>query len=316
MKKLFVSLLLSCVGFAIFAGEKVDRTVEVDEDVFIKIEHINGEAAIKGWDKNKVRVLGTLGDKTKEFIFIHDNDEVMIEVRVKQNSSWKNWGAKDEDILEIYVPLGSKIHYDAVNADVEAVGFNGGANISTVNGDINSQKLAGRIHLESVNGDITAKELAGDVKIETVNGDIDSSKSDGNQDRYETVNGDIKVKSSSREINVETVNGDIDLLLGNIRQLDAVTVNGDIDAYLTLLKNGDVEAYSVGGGINLNFQKEVSARFDIQAHAGGSITNLLSDDKMQKAKYGPSRWLEFSVNGGHSEVDISTVSGKVKLSNK
>ncbi|MFT2089798.1 DUF4097 family beta strand repeat-containing protein [Paraglaciecola sp. 2405UD69-4] len=316
MKKLIMGVLLSCVAVTAWAGEQIDRIADVDQDAFIKIEHVNGKANIKGWDKNQVRVVGTLGDNTEEFIFKHDNDEVMIEVKVKKHRKWDSWGDDEGDILDIYVPRLSKVYYSAINADVDIEGVQGGASIDTVNGSINSRALAGRIHLESVNGDISAKELIGDVKIETVNGDINSVSSGGNGDSYDSVNGDIKVVSKSQEINVGTVNGDIELELGDVSQLSVSTVNGDIEANLSLLKSGDIEAYSVDGGINLYFQKQVSARFDIQAHAGGSIKNLLSDDKMQKAKYGPSRWLEFSLNGGHAEVDVSTVSGKVKLSTK
>ncbi|MDP5130705.1 MAG: hypothetical protein NWQ54_07460, partial [Paraglaciecola sp.] len=91
------------------------------------------------------------------------------------------------------------------------------------------------------------------------------------------------------------------------------TVNGSLEANMQLQKNGEVNASSVGGSIDLNFQQEVSARFDIQAHAGGNIDNRLSEHKVQKDKYGPSRWLTFSLNGGNAKVNVSTVSGRVKI---
>jgi hypothetical protein len=86
-----------------------------------------------------------------------------------------------------------------------------------------------------------------------------------------------------------------------------------VDSHFNLLKSGEVRANSVGGDIDLFFQSGVSARFDIQSHAGGRIRNDLSDDKMQRAKYGPRRWLEFSINGGDARVDVSTVGGDVTL---
>jgi len=60
----------------------------------------------------------------------------------------------------------------------------------------------------------------------------------------------------------------------------------------------------------------VSARFDLQGHAGGRIVNKISDAKEQRAKYGPRRWLEFSHNGGNGRVDVSTVSGRIKVDTK
>ena len=103
------------------------------------------------------------------------------------------------------------------------------------------------------------------------------------------MNASIEVFSESGDINVETVNGDIELKLGKVNQLNMDTVNGSIDAKLELAENGESEASSVGGSINLYLQSDVSARCDIEGHAGGNITNKLSDDKMQKAKYGPNR---------------------------
>lgn len=313
MKRLLVGASLMCLSVVALADEEVDQSLEVSKDAYVRIEHVNGEANVQAWDKAEVKVTGTLGDRTEKFIFEEDDGEVLIKVKVKKSKGWGNWSSDDGDDLTIYVPKQSKVYYDSVNADVEFKGVQGGSRIETVNGSIDAEELAGRIRLESVNGEITASKLEGDVKVETVNGDIVSRSSDGKEDSYESVNGDINVTSESGDIQVGTVNGDIDLDLGDVGQLNMETVNGAIEASLNLQKNGEVEASSVGGSIRLNLQEDVSARFDIQGHAGGKITNNLSDDKMQKAKYGPSRWLEFSLNGGSAKVDVSTVSGRVRL---
>jgi DUF4097 and DUF4098 domain-containing protein YvlB len=316
MKRLLLAISLIGLSWGVIANEKVDRSLEVASDVYVKIEHVNGMAQIQSWDKNEVKVTGRLGDRTEEFIFEKDGNKVVIEVIIKSNKSWGNWGSGDGDQLEIFVPHQSKVYYSAVNADVKVNGVKGGATIETVNGTIDAIKLAGRIRLESVSGRINADELEGDVKVETVNGKIKSTSSMGKEDSYGSVNGDIEVTSQSAEINVETVNGDMELVLGDVNQINLDTVNGSIDVQLNLLRNAELEASSVGGSISLYFQKDVSARFDVEGHAGGHITNKLSEDNIQKAKYGPSRWLEFSLNGGSAKVDISTVSGRIKLDYK
>lgn len=73
--------------------------------------------------------------------------------------------------------------------------------------------------------------------------------------------------------------------LTNSVQFDVV--NGDITASLTLAEKGDVDASSVGGTLHLKMQKGVSARVEMQAHAGGDIVNRLTADKPSSAKYGP-----------------------------
>lgn len=316
MKKLLFFAGALCLNWAVIAGEKVKRSLDVSKAPYVQIEHVNGTAKVIAWDKHEVKVKGMLGDRTKKFIFEKDGNEVLIKVKVKNNNGFNNWGADNGDDLEIFVPRQSKVSYSAVNADVELEQVRGGVRAETVNGSIDAKELAGRIRLESVNGEIVAESLEGDVKIDTVNGSIESRSSKGQEDSYESVNGNIEVFSESGDIHVETVNGDIELELGKVNQLDIDTVNGSIDARLELDKNGEVEASSVGGSISLYLQSDVSARFDIEAHAGGKIINNLSDDKMQKAKYGPNRWLKFSLNDGGAKVNVSTVSGKVRLGKK
>ncbi|MDP5032090.1 DUF4097 family beta strand repeat-containing protein [Paraglaciecola sp.] len=313
MKQILIAMALLIISSASFATEKVDKTLDVNINSYIRIEHVNGLAKISTWDKAEVQVTGTLGDKTDKFIFERDGNEVVIKVKTKKHSGWGNWGSDDGDDLTILVPANSKINYSAVNADVEVSGVRGGADIETVNGSLEVKQLGGRIRLDSVNGNITATELEGDVKIETVNGDIHSRSSKGRDDKYSSVNGDITVQTESEELQAETVNGDVELSLASVRQLNLETVNGSLEANMQLQKNGEVNASSVGGSIDLNFQQEVSARFDIQAHAGGNIDNRLSEHKVQKDKYGPSRWLTFSLNGGNAKVNVSTVSGRVKI---
>ena len=315
MKQLLLSvgIGLCCIGPPLFAGEKVDQTLAADKDGYVEIEHINGYVDIKVWDKAEVRVVGELGERTKQFIFERDGNEIVINVKAKNGQGRHNWSSDDGDKLEIFIPKDSKVNYSSVNSDVKGTGIEGGAHFDTVNGDIEVNGLAGRIRLESVNGDISASKLKGDVKIETVNGEIRSTSSSGKKDRYESVNGDIVITSGSREINAETVNGDIKLALREIKHLNLDTVNGSIEAKLNLQPGGEVRASSVGGSVSLYFQEEVSARFDIRGHAGGKIVNKLSDDQVQKAKYGPSRWLEFSMNSGNGRVNVSTVSGRVRL---
>lgn len=316
MKKCLMLAGLLCLSWTVLAGEKINRSLDVSSNPYVQIEHVNGEAKVVAWDKSEVKITGTLSDRTEKFIFEKDGNEVLIKVKVKSSRGWGNWGSDDGDELEIFVPRQSKVFYNAVNADVEVEHVLGGARVETVNGEIDVKKLAGRIRLESVNGRIIANSLEGDVKISTVNGTIDSRSSNGKEDSYESVNGDIEVTSESGDINVETVNGDIELELGSVNQLNLDTVNGSIKAKLNLEENGEIDASSVGGSVYLYLQSDVSARFDIEGHAGGNITNNLSDDRMQKAKYGPSRWLKFSLNGGSAKVNVSTVSGRVKLEKK
>ncbi|MCW8109155.1 DUF4097 family beta strand repeat-containing protein [Alteromonas ponticola] len=306
-------LLLSCV---VNAGQKVDQTMDTTETPFVKIEHMNGKAVLKGWDKSEVRVTGELGDQTEDFEFTGNKQEVTIEVEVKRHrNGWKwNDNAHGDD-LTIYVPYGSKVSYTSINASVKVYEISGKTNVEVVNGNIDLYTLTGKVDVESVNGDIDLQDINALLRVATVNGDISGNHIGRQEAQFESVNGEIDVTSNSPDFTVDTVNGDMNLKLAEVKQARLNTVNGRIDASMNLLDSGDVNASSVGGRIKLTFQKNVSAQFDIEAHAGGSIDNNISSDRMIKAKYGPRRWLEFTHNGGSANVDISTVSGRVVLNN-
>lgn len=294
------------------AGERVDENMKVDKDVYVDIEHTNGDAKVFGWDKDEVQVRGELDDKAKEFIFEKRGGTVIIHVKMEKSRSWSSNKYKGDD-LEIFVPMGARVEYTSVNADVQFKDLNAGLKAETVNGDIDVRDIVGRIRLETVNGGIDARNLDGDLNFETVNGEINDEKSSGSEATYASVNGEIMVNSSVPEVMAESVNGDLELKLGMVQKIEMTTVNGTIDVHMDLMEGGTVEGSNVSGRINLSLQNDVSAEFDIDSHAGGRLVNNLTDDDVRKAKYGPGRWLDFTTRGGKGKVELSTVSGRIEL---
>lgn len=307
------TLLLSASAYS---GEKIDKTLDTSSSPKIDIQHVNGQADIRVWDKSQVKVTGELGDSTEEFTFEQQGDVVVIHVEVERSK--KGWWGKDNegDELVIYVPANSDVDYSAVNADVRLDGVRNGVDIDVVNGDVSLNNVAQHIDVESVNGDLSLTSVEGRVNAETVNGEIALQHTGKDSISVASVNGRMKVETTSADVSVESVNGRIELALSHIDMLRVTTVNGRIDANLVLNENGTVKASSVGGAMDFNFQKDVSAQFDIEAHAGGDIINKLSKDEVKEPKYGPSSWLRFTNNGGRGNVDISTVHGRIVLDQK
>ncbi|MFC3095216.1 hypothetical protein DRW07_15275 [Alteromonas sediminis] len=319
MKNVIISL--SMVGLALsssaaFAQQAVNESMSASANGYVHIEHMNGKAKIIGWDKNEVTVTGEVGEKTEEFIFEKRGDEIRIEVEVKSKGwgGWGNWSSDEGDDLTIYVPSASSINYESINARVSLEQLSGGIQVEVVNGHVDADTISGRMRFESVNGNIDVENVEGDLSVETVNGDIRGEQSGNGDLNLDTVNGNIRFTSQSEDVRAESVNGGIELKLATVRDLDITTVNGGIEVGMMLHKEGDVQASSVGGRIEMTFQKDVNARFDIEGHAGGKIVNRITSDEMQKAKYGPRRWLNFSTGSGSAQVEISTVNGRVELS--
>ncbi|GGD67402.1 DUF4097 family beta strand repeat-containing protein [Lacimicrobium alkaliphilum] len=302
----------------LMASETVDKLLAAELNGRVSIEHHSGKAVIRTWDKPEVKVTGTLDSRAEGFVFKGKGNEIHIEVEMPRSYSndrdWLDWD-KQEDDLEIYLPAGSFVEYENINADLDARGILGGADLSSVNGNIRVQDLQGRIRISTVNGEIQSDNLNGDINLDTVNGKIRDRGSRGDEIVYESVNGDIYADTQVPRVKLETVNAESELRMGHTEQLRVSNVNGDTRVKLDLAEKGEVNASSVSGSIELRFQHGVSARFDIEGHAGGRLRNKLTDDKPGKAKYGPSRWLKFSTEKGSGRVSVSTVSGTVLLGN-
>ena len=197
--------------------------------------------------------------------------------------------------------------------DVTVSDLHATVKIKTVNGEINAAALNGRISLDTVNGDINTDNISGNLHFETVNGDIDDNYSNGKV-RFSAVNGDIESRTSATDIHLENVSGKVNFALASLSDLRLNTVDGEVDINVAKLNdNGRINIETVSGDVSLYFPANTSAKFNINAFAGGRIINKLSQDKVMISKFGASRELDFSLNGENADIKIDTVSGRVAL---
>jgi hypothetical protein len=80
---------------------------------------------------------------------------------------------------------------------------------------------------------------------------------------------------------------------------------------LTLPPDGQMESESVSGRVDLMFENEPLAEFDVQTFSG-DIKNCFGPKPLE-SRYGPGSRLQFKNGEGHAHVRISTKSGEVKL---
>uniref|UniRef100_A0A486XTD5 DUF4097 domain-containing protein n=1 Tax=Rheinheimera sp. BAL341 TaxID=1708203 RepID=A0A486XTD5_9GAMM len=309
-----LSIMLLGISQLAFADprEAVDESVSVSANEKIYIEVMSGEITIKAIAGNTFSVKGKLDEKATGYEFDSKDGFTRFEMTMPRQLNY-NWNDKTNAAeLSFEVPEGASVEFKGVNGNVKVSGIHGSSQISTVNGEITANDLSNSVKLSTVNGEIKVTKASGRVELSSVNGKIDDEGSSGRLS-YEVVNGDIKAKSSADEVNVSTVNGDAELELSGTQQLKLSTVNGEVEAKLRNSAAPQINGSSVSGDIELKLDSSVSARFDIKASAGGSISNKLSSDKASKAKYGPARSLQFSLGSGDGSVELTTVSGDVEL---
>lgn len=293
-----------------WAGEQIDKTLDTSTSGQVIIDVMRGDVKIMSWNKNEVRVVGELDDDAEGYQFESSGDEVVFSIEMPE----RRWGSLDGDgsKLEIWMPASNSVRFEGVNVNVDVTGVTGGARINTVNGDIKAENLVQRVSLETVNGEIKAKDLKGKINLNTVNGEIFDDGSEGKVS-FETVNGEINTNTQADEISISNVNGDMELKLNEVKELEISTVNGDLDLALGLADDARVTISSVGGDADIKFVGELSARFNLETHAGGDIRNRLSDDKPNESRYTRGEKLRFTIGSGSAQVEVDTVGGDIKL---
>jgi hypothetical protein len=327
-------LLLASMGRA---GTPIDETRAMSADGVVDIELTNAIIRITGTDSNEFHIVGELGNQVEDFELEEEEGNIHFEEewRRRGNRNW-DWGDRssfgfgcwfgnDNDEcdeagenfsrLEVQVPRGSVLRLAGTNGDVMVSGLTNNTNIEVVNASVLLVDLDGTVRAETVNGSLDAENLRGRVSLETTNGEITDTGSSPDRVVYDVVNGDITSDADSADVSAEAVNGDIELTLANVRDLHVGSVGGRIEVETSLMNDANVEISTVSGRVNLRVPESTSARFRVDTN--GRINNELTDDEPEREnRYGNSRNLNFSLNGGEADVDISAVSGSVTLRRK
>lgn len=313
-QQLIFGLTLSALSLSLSAAESVNEDLKVANNEKIFIENMRGQVDIVATKDNRFKVSGTLDEKAEGYELESKNGFTSFKVKMPQMRNYGDWEDQEKEgsRLKIEVPLGTELEFQGVNANIRLSGVQGSSKISTVNGSVYGEKLQKFIQLETVNGEITSVNNNGRITLSTVNGEIEDSGSQGRLS-IEAVNGSIETKSAAAEVSVSVVNGEADLDLTDVQQLNLSSVNGSLDAELKGSKAPRVDVSTVSGNAKLKLDKAISAKFNLVANAGGSIKNELTEQKPEKTKYGPRRSLEFSTGSGEGSVEMSTVSGSLKL---
>lgn len=326
------------------AGTPIDERRPMDAAGLVSIDMTNAIVRITGTSGTEFHISGELGDQVDEYELRAENGNISFEEDInKRNNRWDgNWrwdwdwdnrdgrgcwiDKDDEDCadvddrfsrLDIEVPQGSVVRLDGTNGAVTVTGLNNSTNLDVVNASITLNNLSGSVKVETVNGSIDAAGLQGRVSLQTVNGEIDDRDSSPTRVDYSVVNGDITSNVKSEEVAAESVNGDIDLEIASVTNLDVGSVGGRIDIDAALSDEADVEISTVNGRISLTVPESTSARFLLNTQVNGRIRNeLTSDEPERENRYVNSSNLNFSMNGGKADVEISAVSGGITLRKK
>ncbi|MBO2689151.1 DUF4097 family beta strand repeat-containing protein [Shewanella algae] len=310
MNKISLTLLSSALLLnpVLQAAEKVDQSAALESGAKLNIKIQRGEVKIRSWDKAEVAIKGKLDELSEGLVFGQQGGSFVIEDKLPKSYNSRD---KDGSKLEIFLPATVNMKLKGVSADYDLQGLEGEIYSANVSGDIKGQDLKGNLQLTTVSGSIHTQSNQGELYLETVSGDIEDKQSLGKVS-YRLVSGKLNAESDAIEVELDQVSGKSQLTLNTPESLKARTVSGDLSiAMQSLAGNANVD--SVSGDIELKFAKLPNAAFDISGGPGGKIDNQLTQDSPKKAKYTKAESLQFQSGSGQADVNINTISGRIKL---
>ena len=285
------TLALACLAaLPALAGAPIDQARPLDPRGRVEIENLKGRVEVRAWDRQEVKVTGTLGDGVEKFSLEGDRRSLRIEVKYPSRS-----GRTEPSVLIVQVPMLADLEIETVSADIDVHG-------------IASRELS----LESVSGDIVANGAPREARVESVSGDVRLVLNSADVS-VDTVSGELSLQGRlNGEVSMESVSGNLrlDNLGERMRSLSAGTVSGDMDLKLALQDGGEIRTESVSGDLLLRLPRDVSCEV-----SGESFSGELSAPgaKIQREEFGPGSSFQTRYGAGKGDVRIETFSGDATL---
>jgi len=293
-----VLALALCAGLAsapLYAGTPINETRPLDPRGRIEIDNMKGRIQVRAWDRNEVRVTGTLGDGVEKLVV--DGDRGNLEVRVeypKRMGSWRNDRTGPTELL-LQVPLQASLDIESVSADIDVAGVaSGDLNVDTVSGQVTVAAAPGNADLNSVSGDLHVTLNSNEVSVETVSGDVLLNGRLKGQVHGETVSGQLSIDSNGEAL----------------RRLTTSTVSGDTTIHAALSDGGEIKSDTVSGDLRLRLPRSLNARVSAESFSGELRA---PGAKIQKEEFGPGSSFEQRYGSGSGEIQLESFSGDTTL---
>jgi DUF4097 and DUF4098 domain-containing protein YvlB len=289
------------IATAASAQQAIHRTVDAAASGSVRIELVEGDVTISGWDQTRIEVSGELGRQAQSLVVEQQGAETIVRVVEVENAD----GDRSETELYVSLPRGSRVAVVGTNADVLVTNVAGPLSLHTVAGDIEAESSGAAIEAETVGGDIriTGRGASADATLTTVAGEIE-------------------VGGPFTRINASTVSGDIELDVLGTRELLLNATNGDIEVHATLAETAEINAETINGDVelevgeagNLNidagsFSGRIRTCFDAPADADAAT----GQDRRGRDRRRGGGTLTLTANADSPTVRVRTLNGDIEI---
>jgi hypothetical protein len=304
-----LALMLATVAVgSATAQQRIDETRSASPSGTVQITNTAGSVRVLTWNRNEVRVTGTLGRGTERLEFTGDGDQTTVRVVLPRNA--RNVDGSD---LEVRIPARSGVMVTTVSADIEAAGIRGPVEARSTSGRVEvGAERAPTLKASTVSGSIRLHGASTSVEAESVSGNVDIAVATS-QARAKTVSGRLALRDGSGSAEASTVSGSATVEGGRFSRLTLSSVSGVLRFRGDLERGGMYHLNSHSGTIELRLPARVEADFEVSTFSG-SVSNDFGPPAERVSRYGPGRELRFTTGGGGARVVAKTFSGSVRLS--
>jgi hypothetical protein len=297
MSRIFIrslSLPLLLLAAATFAQTPIDETRPLDARGRIDIDNLKGRIEVRAWDRDEVKISGTLGKGVEKLSIEGDRQHLIVQVRYPKGGGWGSDDKSGPTELLLTVPRRADLEIESVSANVHVTGVAPSVmSIDTVSGDVAAAAAPAKASVETVSGDLTLTLNSADVDVQSVSGDMMLRG---------RLNGDI---------DAETVSGDVDIAVNGerIQRLKANAVSGDVSIHTALAPKGEIRLETVSGDLLVRLPKDVSARARGESFSG----NLKASGATVEKGQGPGSSFSTRYGDGSGEISLQTFSGNAEI---
>lgn len=286
---------VSPAGGALGTQQQISHSGAVAADVAVEIFNVAGTVRVTGWDRQEVRVQGTLGQGVEGLAFENDHDGVEIRVEIPRRRRRDPQRRVGDTHLEIMVPRGASLEIETLAASISVDGVDG------------------EVRMESSAGGITYAGGALRVEADTAAGDIEIiATADGADIDVEGVAGNVLVQFTSGNVTAGTLTGNVRIIGGRISEGCFESVSGTLYFEGEIGAGAELDFENFDGNIELLIPADSAAEFDISTYNGSIETEFGFEGRLLE-RYSPEQQAEFTLAAGGANVSIETFSGKVAV---
>jgi hypothetical protein len=270
------------------AQVEIDRRRPAPPKGEVRIDNAFGSVAVKGWDRAEVLVQGTVAAGADGFDF--DSDKEGTSVSVSVPDAWFQAAGEDpafRTTLTVFVPAGSSVGVETVNAGVSVEGVNGELGVETVNGGVKIAGARSPVEVETMTGAIEIQALSVPMELSSISGTV-------------TVDG------ASGEVQIETVSGRVSATGEMVSALGIKTTTGPVDFRGSIARAGEIDIETFSSPVKLRLPKTTRAVFDLRTFGAKIQSQFCTGTPVTRERFEPFRELRCSTGPDEFEIRVRT----------